>query len=411
MKPKIWADHFSKRMWNSDWYQWELWINGESDVISRIQRVRYNLHPTFPPGYMDSSDKRSKFRIQKQGWGSFYTKIQVFFEGGFFEEFPYFLDIQQMFQRNEPYVMRRCSKKTLYLNDVKKFYDQGYRDFSKCEILPTKFDNIPFSFVGANFYQAKLLGVNLQGANLALCNFEGSNLSESNLSGVNFTFARLSDADLSGAVIYGMNTTETTFEGMRATHVYLDSDRLKRLPSRRDFGQYELGKYFTRKLKIENMILPEAPRVFISYNIRDENTALAIDQWLREHGVDSKIDQRDFCPGEDLYECMVREVHSADKVLFIYSRNSKDRHYTQLERRITQQREAELNISGNNRKLLLFLCLDDSPLPPELSHRLAILVKDKSFPDICEEILDSIHERSRQLKNVDWRQYTNKTPW
>ena len=411
MEPKVWADHYSKRMWNSDWYKWELWINGEWDVIARIQRVRYNLHPTFPPGYMDSIDKRSKFRIQKQGWGSFYTKIQVLFEGGLFEEFPYFIDIKQMFQRNEPYVMRRSSKESLDLNEVKKLYDQGYRDFSKFEILPAKYDNRPFSFVGANFYQAKLSKVNLQGANLALCNFEGSDLSESNLSGANLTFARLTGANLSGAIIYGMNTTETIFEGVKATHVFLDSDHSKRLPFRRDFGKYELGKYFTRKSEIENLIPPEAPRVFISYNRRDEKTALAIDHWLREHGVDCKIDQRDFVPGDDLYECMVREVHKADKVLFIYSKNSINRHYTQLERRITQQREAELNKSGKNSKLILFLCLDDSNLPPESSHRLAIIVEDKSFPDICEEILDAVFERSRQLKNVDWRQYRNKTPW
>jgi len=411
MKPKIWADHFSKRMWNSDWYKWELWINGEWDVVGRIQRVRYNLHPTFPPGYMDSNDRRSKFRIQKQGYGSFYIRIQVFFEGGLLEEFPYFLDVHQMFERNEPYVMLRCSKERLDLHEVKEFYDQGYRDFSRFEIIPTAYDNGPLSFVGANFYQAKLSGVNLQGANLALCNFERSDFSESNLSGTNLTFARLSNANLSGAIIYGMNTTETIFEGIRATHVYLDSERSQRLPYRRDFGKYELGKYLNRKLEIENMILPDAPKVFISYNRRDEKTALAIDQWLREHGVDCKIDQRDFVPGDDLYECMAREVHDADKVLFIYSKNSKDRPYTQLERRITQQREAELCTSGSNKKLLLFLCLDGSPLPPESSHRLAILVKDKTFPDVCEEILDAIHERSRQLKNVDWRQYTNETPW
>lgn len=163
--------------------------------------------------------------------------------------------------------------------------------------------------------------------------------------------------------------------------------------------------------KMSELLPSDAPSVFISYTWADEQSALAIAAWLRDHGVKVIIDRWDFIAGDDLYESMVNAVKSVQKVIVLYSQHSKDRPYTVLERRIAQQYEAETASTSVRKKLLIFLCLDDAPLPLESSHRLAIVVRDKGFIEICEKLLDAILERKSRPDSFDWTQYTKKPPW
>ena len=148
------------------------------------------------------------------------------------------------------------------------------------------------------------------------------------------------------------------------------------------------------------------PTVFISYSWKDELTALAVDEYLRQKGARVIIDRRDFIVGNDIVDEIIRHITNANKVVVIYSRNSANRPYPTLERRIAAQLEIE-----DYKRRLIFFCIDDTPLPLEVRHRVAIFAKDKSFKDAMEELWHAIQEVPRPIKRIDLRQFEKTPPW
>ena len=142
----------------------------------------------------------------------------------------------------------------------------------------------------------------------------------------------------------------------------------------------------------------KSPKVFISYAWADELSALAIDQWLRDHGARVLIDRRDFIPGNDIEAEIVRCVRDAGKVVCIYSKNSSNRPYPELERRITAALEKE---KSKHRRLIYF-CIDDTPLPLDALSRLAIKAANMNFDSACEQLWCAILEESVPPKKLIW---------
>jgi len=136
---------------------------------------------------------------------------------------------------------------------------------------------------------------------------------------------------------------------------------------------------------------PEAwsrPSVFISYASPDRERVNMIDQWLRDHGLRVVRDCQFFVAGTTIQQNIVRAVSQADKILVVYSENSRDRDWPRLEREVAEQVEARLEAP-----VLIYLCMDDAALPSHDSTRLAIQAKDKTLKQVGEEILYAVANR------------------
>lgn len=133
---------------------------------------------------------------------------------------------------------------------------------------------------------------------------------------------------------------------------------------------------------------PEAwsrPSVFISYASADRARVNKLDQWLRDHGLRVVRDCQFFLAGSTIQENIVRAVAHSDKILAVLSRNSRDREWPRLERELAEQVEARLGAP-----VLIYLCLDDAPLPSHDTTRLAIMTKNKTLKQVGEEVLHAV---------------------
>ncbi|HXU81544.1 MAG TPA: toll/interleukin-1 receptor domain-containing protein [Polyangia bacterium] len=143
--------------------------------------------------------------------------------------------------------------------------------------------------------------------------------------------------------------------------------------------------------------------VFISYARDDAETARALDQWLREKGVRVLIDDRDFLPGSDIIDEIVRCIAESGVVVCIYSATAAHRHYPKLERRI-----ADLPTS---RSRLIFFCIDQTELPPEAQPRLAVKAVELAFEDAMTRLWAGISGTGLKPVNVDLTRYVVEPPW
>ena len=154
------------------------------------------------------------------------------------------------------------------------------------------------------------------------------------------------------------------------------------------------------------------PSVFISYAWSDELSALAIDQWLRNHRARVMIDRRDFVPGNDVEAEIVRCIRDAGKVVCIYSRHSAGRPFPELERRITTALEREdQKASGASHRRLIYFCIDSTPLPVEALPRLYVQAATLDFESACEELWRGILGEAATPKELDLSAFKDRAPW
>ena len=60
-----------------DWWNWWIWIEGDPTDLDEIDHIVYTLHPTFPNPVRKIADRKSKFKLESEGWGTFtiYAKV------------------------------------------------------------------------------------------------------------------------------------------------------------------------------------------------------------------------------------------------------------------------------------------------------------------------------------------------
>ena len=60
-----------------DWWSWWIWIEANDVNLDEIDHVVYTLHPTFHNPVRKVKDRKSKFRLETEGWGTFviYAKV------------------------------------------------------------------------------------------------------------------------------------------------------------------------------------------------------------------------------------------------------------------------------------------------------------------------------------------------
>jgi TIR domain/Putative peptidoglycan binding domain len=134
----------------------------------------------------------------------------------------------------------------------------------------------------------------------------------------------------------------------------------------------------------------QVPSVFLSYAWKDSPRVDKLDQWLRDHGVSVLRDRDVFVAGVTIEENIAQALSVADKIVAVFSQNSRDRDWPHLERSLAEQVEARLGSS-----VLIYLRLDDTPLPSYDSTRLAIGAEGHSLRDVGEQLLQAITGSAR----------------
>ncbi|MEM9087621.1 MAG: pentapeptide repeat-containing protein [Cyanobacteria bacterium P01_F01_bin.53] len=162
-----------------------------------------------------------------------------------------------------------------------------------------------FDLSHTNLERACLIGADLQGANLhcaclqsaygSSANFNGANLSEANLNIGSFGEANFSNANLSKATVYGTNFSSACFSGscllawkidgstvlsgIKASHVYLQTQQQQRQPQT---GQFQPGALepFLRLVDVQqSSMMPQpvtSPRLSTAFSLKAPINSTAI---------------------------------------------------------------------------------------------------------------------------------------
>ena len=78
-----------------DYYDWEVFVDENEEVVKKIDHIIYFLHKTFPNPIRTVTDKENKFLLRSRGWGEFEIGIQIFFADGRSTQKTYWLDLSK----------------------------------------------------------------------------------------------------------------------------------------------------------------------------------------------------------------------------------------------------------------------------------------------------------------------------
>ncbi len=137
--------------------------------------------------------------------------------------------------------------------------------------------------------------------------------------------------------------------------------------------------------------------VFLSYARADTVTVNKIDQWLRDQGVRVIRDQSWFFAGLSIPDNIRYAIAQSDKVICMYSANSKDRDWPQLERQIAEQVEQRMHDS-----ILIYVKLDSTELPQHDPNRVAISAKGRRLEDVGYDLLRSISGKDLPTRRYEY---------
>ena len=60
-----------------DWWTWWIWIEADEIQLDEIEFVIFTLHPTFYDPVRKITDRKSKFKLATDGWGTFTIHAKV----------------------------------------------------------------------------------------------------------------------------------------------------------------------------------------------------------------------------------------------------------------------------------------------------------------------------------------------
>ena len=164
----------------------------------------------------------------------------------------------------------------------------------------------------------------------------------------------------------------------------------------------QLGAVFVTSDELARQRAPFSRQVFISYAWANEDVVLAIEQWLRQKGINTKIDKRDFFAGSRIRDEIMRNMKDSDAILVFHSEQSKDKPWPQFEREFASDLEMAAKQEGKEPPRIIYVVIDEIPLPSLTeSNRIAIQAKGKSFETVCEEIYHNILEIPRTTDELD----------
>jgi len=85
---------------NSDYYDWEVYVDEENEVLDLIESVEYVLHESFPNRVRRMTNPQNNFSCKGTGWGGFTIDIAIYFKDNTKLQTKYFLDIYKGWNRN-----------------------------------------------------------------------------------------------------------------------------------------------------------------------------------------------------------------------------------------------------------------------------------------------------------------------
>lgn len=81
-----------------DYYDWEVYVDEDTETLDNIDHIVYFLHKTFPNPVRTIDDKENGFAIKSRGWGEFEIGIQVFSKEDQHQQQSYRLDLSKPWQ-------------------------------------------------------------------------------------------------------------------------------------------------------------------------------------------------------------------------------------------------------------------------------------------------------------------------
>jgi hypothetical protein len=72
----------SRTDFESNTHRIDVWIAAQDNVLSRIERATYYLHPTFNPSVVSRYSPEDRFSLSFTAWGQFELKAKVYFKDG-----------------------------------------------------------------------------------------------------------------------------------------------------------------------------------------------------------------------------------------------------------------------------------------------------------------------------------------
>jgi hypothetical protein len=160
----------------------------------------------------------------------------------------------------------------------------------------------------------------------------------------------------------------------------------------------------TRRLLVWTLLLRHPPTIFarfkrpqpgltafLSYSSKDATRVDELEQWLKHSDVRVIRYTTDFTAGATISDNIRTAVAQADKVVVVHSADSDKRDWVRLERAFAE--EVERGLGPSTPKVLIYLCLDDTPLPEHDCTRVAILAKGRQIAEYGDDLLRALKNR------------------
>ncbi len=149
-------------------------------------------------------------------------------------------------------------------------------------------------------------------------------------------------------------------------------------------------------------------QIFISYTWANDEVVMAIDQWLRNKGLNTRLDKRDFFGGSRIRDEIMRVMQECEVILIFYSKESAAKPWPQFEREYAGDLEMNAKQEGKQAPRIVYIVTDNIPLPNiSEKNRLAIMAKGKRFELVCEEIYHSILQLPKSADKIDLDQWSD----
>jgi hypothetical protein len=65
-----------------DWWDWNVWLEGQPAELDAVKEVVWHLHPSFTPSKETRRNRSEGFRLSTSGWGTFAIKAELIMKSG-----------------------------------------------------------------------------------------------------------------------------------------------------------------------------------------------------------------------------------------------------------------------------------------------------------------------------------------
>ncbi|MBF0507854.1 MAG: TIR domain-containing protein [Deltaproteobacteria bacterium] len=150
-------------------------------------------------------------------------------------------------------------------------------------------------------------------------------------------------------------------------------------------------------------------QIFVCYAWANDDVVLAVDAWLHQKGLRTKLDKRDFFAGARIRDEIMRVMKECETILIFHSKKSADKPWPEFERELAADLEMAAKKEGRQPPQIIYVLIDDVSLPNvSEANKIAVVAKGKRFELVCEEIYHSILKLPKQSDAVDlskWADY------